>query len=1225
MPRAKDPGTIKTGPGKAVLSPTDNLVLLGGGMAGPPNVGQPGYIPPDASFPGGAVLGFPEPTDDSSAAGLISHVNDSVDAHHASAIGLVPESKVLFSNNVQGAVDEFVSGVATPPPMLGQHFQHMSFSSVPDWGSLKLRDQVYERAASADEYPYYHTYPSPTSDWTPALANNGNDPQTDSIWNGGDSRGIVNLPGTGLGLAKAGAFTVSGLAPQPIKRTRALAVQIDGANLPVPVVVSGCIFPSDRGVLALIHWPPEDTVVDFLAQTSLERVVAAIVLGSGASAGGNDCITKLSVPPVTCDGATGAGKASANTGSIFSVGLDANGNYDPFAYPGQAGGQYDLHEINTGISDATGETLPGVGAFPWWGNGWQRVFQDLVTGAGQVRWGTDPTVDPDPAVVTDWGIPILGAGPDAYAAATGGPVTVKDPYVPGVPKVYSDTWGSTIITSSNFFRYRLPYLQDYTAATGLKHTPRGLSATATRETKRYFDTAALNTGTITRAGNYANFAEDHWNWQIARYRHSFYIPFSSVAGAARELGTYWMIHFKTERDFESFVRDGKMPWDPSPDGYEVYGVSLVDTSAIEVYGNRVNETPDLTGDPGTGPAPNYGYGSKAYHALRTSIITADNTTLPTAVTNTFTWAYNDPAVTPNQASVMFVSGIAYFVPLNADGDWGFDLFDIDLAINDPWKHFYRTDDNDLTGVSPPAAPARLSSPCPMFMGIAPFAYETVLTVGTDIEDVVFGSLTPRSQRLEVPFEYMGDSGTGPFTDINGPLNASQIVVTSLGRGVRFPGDVDVPAFTENARPRVFVRRPLAAIPIQPLSTPQGNGIALNPTNLGGAKVLFHSTRWNLNDTTAGHYGNFITGAAPAVVYPDLVNATKDTEERFLDETYRYFSAFGGEVATDALLGPGMNGWVFGPIPTPVRIGANTTTWVPPMGANVAWQTKSFAQNEEYLNGLAAEELQVVGLPTRNPRWPNTVNDGPLAPFPSAGLLAYPQKDYSAGYVPDNTVAGGGLAFAQPSYLGSAGERTLIRTFDAAFVASAPDWEIAAANQPFVVFRVDGLTLDDFRYVPHGSGGLGDGLDGTKYTGIAIMVKVPGLTTWMDLGRLDGDGPSKQDVALDGAGCQVQGPNTFSSIDPTTGMVYCQVKVNVGPMVNLAWGEDELGTGLRMVPVMVKAVMNELAVDYNMEETYTGFPGQFDGVVAPGAWAHEVRGLCGIKVIRSRNVETAPIP
>lgn len=1225
MPRAKDPGSIKTGSGKTALSPTDKLALLGAGMTGaPPNIGQPGYYPPDAVIP---VLGFPEPTDDAGAAGLMAHMDDPVDAHDASAIGLVPESKVLFSNNVQGAVDEFASGIATPPPKLGQHFTHMSFSGIPDWGALKLRDDVNEMAVSANDYPYYHTYPSPTSDWTPSLADYGNDPQTDPVWNGGvGSSGIAGLPGTGLGFAKAGAFTVSGLAPQVIKRTRALALQNSGGDRVVPVVVSGSVFPSDRGVLALIHWPAEvhgdpfaATVTAFLAQTSLERVVAAIVLSSGAAGGGNDCITKLSVPPVTCDGSAGAGKTSTDTGSIFSVGLDANGNYDPFAYPGQAGGQYDLHEINTGFSDATAEQLPGVGAFPWWGDGWKRALGSTVTGAGQVRWGTDPTVDPDLTVVTNWGIPVLGAGPDAYAAATGGPVTVKNPF--GGTITYADTWGSTLITSSNFFRYRLPYLKDYTSTTGLKYTPRGLNAAATRETKRYFDTAALSDGTITRAGNYANFAEDHWTWQVARYRHSFYIPGSNVAGAARELGTYWMIHFKTERDFESFVRDGKMPWDASPDGYEVYGVTMVDTSAIEAYGNRVNETLNLLGDPGTGPAPAYGYGSKAYDALRTSIITADNTTFPTPATNTFTWAMN-------AHTIMYVSGVAYFLPVNAAGAWGFSLFDINLAINDPWKHFYRTDDNALTGDSPQAPPARLSSPCPMFMGIAPFAYENLLTVGTDIEAVVFGNLTPRYQRLEVPFEYLGSNGGGTFSDANGPLNADQIVVTSLGRGIRLPGDVDQPAFSENAFPRVFVRRPLASTPIQPVTALDGNGIPLDPTNEVGAQILFHSTRWNASDTTAGHYGNFITAAAPAVVYPDLVNATKDTEERFLDETYRYYSVIGGAGAGVALDGPGMNGWFFGPIPTPVRIGANTTTWVAPVGTNPVWQDHSFAQHEEYLNGLAAAELQVVGLPTRNPRWPNTSGNGPLVPFPSAGLLVYPQKNYSVNYVPNNATEGG--PFVQPNYSSpgsDTGIRTFLRAFDAAFTAVDSGWNPVAVDQPFVVFRIDGLTLEDFSYVPHGPGGLGDGVDGTKYTGIALLVKVPGLTTWMDLGRLDGDGPSKQDVALDGAGCQVQGPNTFNSIDPTTGMVYCQVRVNVGPMVNLAWGEVEDATfhATPFVPVMVKVAMNELARDYNMEQIYTGFPGQFDGVVNPGAWAHEVRGLCGIKVVHPANVETAPTP
>ncbi len=1220
MPVAKDPGAIKTGSGKTALSPTDKLVLLGASMAGaPPNVGQPGYLPADSTSLGDGILGFPSPTDDPGSAGLLTHVGDPVDAHHASAIGLVPDSKVMFNHTVQGVIDEFASGVAARPPMLGQTFTYMGFSGIPDWGSLKLYDTDIR---PQDEYPYYHTFPSPTSDWAPLLADYGNDPQTDAVWNGGPTRGINGLPGTGLGLAKAGGFTDA--VTTDVNRTRALALQISAGNKVVPVVVSGSVFPADRGVLALIHWPADDTVVAFLAQTSLQRVVAAIVLGSGASAGNGGCITPDSVPPITCDGSPGSGKTSANTGSIFSVGLDALGNYDPFAYPSQAGGQYDLHEINTGISDATGEPLPGVGAFPWWGDGWKRVISSVVPGAGQVRWGTDPSADP--TVVTSWGIPVLGADLDWFAAGPGGPVDVVNPY--GGLVNYANTWGSTIITDSNFFRYRLPYLKDYSRATGLKYTPRGLDAYTTRETKRYFDVQALYTSDPTRmtndgtdhlnqAGNYDDFTEDHWSWQLGRYRHSFYIPGSDTP---RELGTYWMIHFKTERDFESFVRDGHMPWDPSPDGYEVYGVTPVDTSAVASNNNLVNSAIDLSGDPGTGPATSgYGYGSKSYHILRSTLITANNTTQPASVTADYIWTLNAPAATPGVSTVMFVSGVAYFVPVNADGLWAFDLNDINLSISNPWIDFYRVDDNDLTNDSPQIAPARLSSPCPMFMGIAPFAYETLLTVPTHIQDTVFGGLTPRYQRLEVPFQFLG-----AFSDVNGPVNADNITVTSLGTGVKFPGDVNQPAFSSDAMPMVFVRRPLATTPIQPTNAIMGNGIPLVPTaGVAAASVLFHSTAWNAAVPAAGHYGNFITGAAPSVTHSALATATKDVQERFLDETYRYYAAMGGDLATNSLVGPGMVGWAFGPIPTPVQIGRTTATYTDPFLTVTTWNTKSYAQNEEYLNSLAVEELQVAGLPVRNPSFPS----GAEVPFPSSGILLHPQKDYSVGYVPDNTAPGGGLTLPQVDYSAlAAGTRSYVRCFDASFVRglSPTAYDGGVVGQPFVVFRIDGLTLDDFQYTAPGYGGLGDGITAATYTGIAIMVKVPGLTTWMDLGRVDGDGPSKQDPNLDGAGCQVVGPNTLDGVDAVTGMVYCQVKVNVGPAINLAEGQESSpGSGRYEVPVLVKVVMNDLAKDYNLEQEYTGHPGQFGGVVKPGAAPEDVRGLCGIQVVYPTLVEVTP--
>ena len=1041
--------------------------------------------------------------------------------------------------------------------------------------------------------------------------------------------GINLVPGSGLGLARAGAFTTP--ITLVVNRTRGLALQNSGGDRVIPVTVSGSIFPADRGVLALIHWPSTDTVGAFLAQAPLEKVVAAIVLGSGLSDGGG-CITKDSIPPMTCDGSPGAGKTTIDSGSIFSVGVDASANYDPFAYPGQATGQYDLHEINTGISDYTGEALPG-----FWGTAWKRTIDDTVPGAGQVRWGTDPTVDTfDPTAFTPYGIPVLGAGLAAYTAPPGTPITVVNPGVGA--HTYRDTIGSSFIVNTNFFRFRLPYLKDYSRATGLKYTPHGLDAFTTRETRRYFipqtpaavapdyesDPTRMITENatvfLTQAGNYDDFAEDHWNWQLGRYRHSFYIPGSDTAGPGRK-GSYWLIHFKREADFESFVIRGHMPWAASPDGYEVYGALPVDTSAINSGNNLVNASLDLLGAPGTGPANlGYGYGSKSYHVLRSSICVADNTTMPVAGTKTFAWIL---AASP--AAVVFISGVAYFVPLKANGAWNFKLNSMHLGVADAWKDFYRTDDNALLYNNANTPPARLSSPCPMFMGIAPFAYETLLTIGSHIPPTLFGTLAVRSQRLEVPFPFLG-----AFSDATGPVNADDLTVTSLGTGVTFPGDVNNPSFSGDATLRAFVRRPLPPVQvIQPVSgASEGDGVLLDPVGaVAGAKILFHSTRWNLADPTAGHYGNFLVGGvAPAPISPALATATKDVEERFLDETYRYLhNDLGVEPAYVSLVGPGMAGWFFGPIPTPVRIGLANPNFVSPFGADIVWQGKSFAQVGKFLVTLEIvnDELQVAGIPSRNPAFVS----GALVPFPSAGVLLHPQTNYTTGlYVPDNTAPGGGLAVVQPDYSGLlAATRSFVRCFDAAFArGSSPTlYDPGVQNQPFVVFRIDGLKLEDFRYVAPGWGGLGDGVTGATYTGIAIMVKVPGLTTWMDLGRLDGTGPSKQDGALDGAGCLVIGPNTFDSIDATTGMVYCQVRVNVGPAINLAGGQD--GGGHPEVPVMVKVVMNNLAQDYNLKQQYTGFPGQFNGADHAGYAPRDVRGLCGIKVVYPALVETVPVP
>jgi hypothetical protein len=293
----------------------------------------------------------------------------------------------------------------------------------------------------------------------------------------------------------------------------------------------------------------------------------------------------------------------------------------------------------------------------------------------------------------------------------------------------------------------------------------------------------------------------------------------------------------------------------------------------------------------------------------------------------------------------------------------------------------------------------------------------------------------------------------------------------------------------------------------------------------------------------------------------------------------------------------MQGWITGPIAVPVRAGyTNTGTW-----SAASW-TRNLKHTVSLVDASSLTELQVSGLPSRNPSVADWITD----PLPS-GLLRYPITDYTLSVRPDLATDG----ITQPSYLGLSGTRAYIRAFDAAFSAGVDP--VNAAGQPFVTLRFDGLTLRDFGYAPPGPG--------FPTSGLSIMLKVPGLTSWMDVGRPDGSGPSKQDPALDGAGCQVIGPYTFDSVDAASGFVYCQVRVNVGPTATLALGDGD------EVPILIKVTMQDVANAklYNMlneanlpSATY-GWTGN-SGVAAPSA---RVRGVTGIRIIHPDDVIENP--
>jgi len=402
------------------------------------------------------------------------------------------------------------------------------------------------------------------------------------------------------------------------------------------------------------------------------------------------------------------------------------------------------------------------------------------------------------------------------------------------------------------------------------------------------------------------------------------------------------------------------------------------------------------------------------------------------------------------------------------------------------------------------------------------------------------------------------SGHGAFVLTNGPLIADQAAIAVGGGGLITPtGDDAGPRFSRDAQLRLFTRVPLGH------ATSATTVVdAVLPVS-DGKTVLFHTTDGSV----------FLNPIAAGVSPAGTETADKDIQELFLDEVYRYDSTFPGVIGADGarLVGPGLPAGP-NPIPIPVRAGS----------AVAGYGISSWIQIGSHTTTLnATAEAQVSGLPDRSP----PIQDGVVEPSPLAGMLLFPQLDYSVGCRP--SLADGDLAGAQFDYSAQVGDRVYVRTFDTAFSASASP--VASAGQPFFNLRVDGIHRTNLAFVGPGPGGVG----------LAVLVKVPGLTTWMDVGRPDGAGPSKQDAFLDGAGCAVIGPETFDGVDSITGIVYHQIKINVGPAINLF-----IGDGFE-VPVLVKVILKDNATGKGLNFAQGG---------ATGTVAN-VRGVVGLTIIR----------
>jgi len=1224
MPRKVDPSKIRTGSGEAPAE-RDNLELGSLGQV---------VISPGAAMD--ALKG-----DDwglgGSGDGLTAHLDDTKDAHPASAISIDNEPRDVYTHhNVEDALDELSALLPPKPPSVGNWHPYMEITGIPDWGLLKLNDASYKHRwtmypdasveptpgelidrnqvlwslnRSGDIYPYYH-YVGPGADNTPVFepgsvlpantytghADNsdfgGNDPEESGFWSPPDPLfNILDISGDylggGIGRTYFGAYardTVGGGEEYKIESYRILDTgHITGAKTwrhPATHenVSSGMLYPADRGVLALVHWPPgsgvqnhvdpsDEEIQKFLSQNLEERCPAAILLGQGI----------LNETPELCDG---------SPGGIFFVGTNMCCEYDPYQFPGQATGQYALREISSGhdmihnerLPDHTGECeghynfhdLDGDGI-----HGWQRVEDEILPGPGQVRLGTHPSAG---VPTHKWGVPILGATHASYRSPTGNPLPGK---------------------ADNFFRFRLPYMMDYTKNTGLIYTP-------IDERDRYRFLPELHNSThpavladenpkyMDPAGDYPGFVKDYYPYQVSRYRHQFKMHENNDNS---EVGSYIFIHFKKEEDFEAYVRDGIMPGQIGEEcrcEYTVYSASLA-----------IWENPEDKRNWGDGNAPG------SYHVLRTPIRIDE--------VRTFKWgdfSHRGYTLTSNNGddNKTWVSGVAYFQPWGSTVPMGTDpqataISDLRLRLDASFGFFngaYRDWSRDKRG------------PFPAFLNTAVFRW------GEDRHDVVdcgeithddgeVGDDSIRNQRTCLTTGMISSSSRGFPNTNTSPEKTDDIEITS-GEDLVWNGDVDNPSFSSNAKLRAFFRMPVGHR-IEGDQWPQVNmpttGVPIDHTD--EYSILYHTARYNEHLGLGGagvRFGNYKDGVNPV---PSLFSGAKDVSERFLDEVYRYRSDFNSPGVSDnekdQLIGPGLP---HGSAPISLTIKP-----LPEFGwVHNDFHVKDLIHDND-VNGATSPvkegQAQVGGIPDRNP----PISDGVLTPTPSSGLLLYPQKNYSEGYRPN--VAIDAIGLSQPDYtLVDSLERVYYRVFDANFTES---WtvidedrvflKIKAEGQPFIRLRLDGITLEDFEYRAPGPGSRS----------IAIMVKVPGLTTWMDAGRYDGSGPSKQDPMLDGAGCCVLGMDTGNSIDPVTGIVFCTLKVNVGSTANFFMNDHD------KVPVLIKVILrppSEHGLDKGPNDIYGSLPYNFECrfihgegwtyEVSPDISSTEVRGLCGIRLL-----------
>lgn len=422
---------------------------------------------------------------------------------------------------------------------------------IVDWGLFKQADgPVWNRAdnvgstssdyyknQASEAYPYF-------ADFKPSAGSDGSLYRSDALFNVGFSEDIPSpsssLPGGGPGEAHLGSTYKTGPLNDE-REIRPINLVYDSMGTLEGMTLSGILYPADRGTVALLR--VEEGQTDWLspsttAEEVMSKVVAAINIGAGAES--------------ALDGQRG--------------GLFVAGDRDTF--PSAYNGQYDLSEIQRATyradhPDVGGDPIPDMTASPHAGS--VRLLRDPSALGGETHPGGN--------------LPVL-FGTEMWDFDT-------ENFFNYTGEAEEDL---------NFLAYRLPRLPSYEA---------GSLTTPVAEKGRFFLPIRPNSlaegAYLSTAGGYASYGETSYSDQIARYRYT--VKYKQMkAGLEADatsatfgsnhysIGSFVLVHFKTEEAFERLVRDGELPTDEDLWSVNAVGIdyNMESTTELSEY-STLNE------------------------------------------------------------------------------------------------------------------------------------------------------------------------------------------------------------------------------------------------------------------------------------------------------------------------------------------------------------------------------------------------------------------------------------------------------------------------------------------------------------------------------------------------------------------------------------------------------------------------------------------------------------